>query len=159
MTTLIFLGPTKHRILRIWRSNGESVSKSRFSVRGSYKCQRRDTIGSKRLQRSLRDNRIAATKSLRALRRAAHQRQEENSEPYVRRMFRIVSNEEQISNIECKDLTTYIRWSFFDIIFEDLLGILGNVQTFVKDDRRSWNLDNVLTIRNNLVELCPKAHQ
>lgn len=158
MTTLIFLGPTKHRIFRIWRSNGESVSKSRFSVRGSYKCQRRDTIRSKRLQRSLRDNRIAATKSLRALRRAAHQRQEENSEPYVRRMFRIVSNEEQISNIECKDLTTYIRWSFFNTIFEDLR-ILRNVQTFVKDDSRFWNFNNDLTIRNNLEESCPKAHQ
>lgn len=94
MTSFVFLGPTKHRVVGVWRSNSESLSKSRLTVRGSDKCQRRDTIRSKRLQRSFRHNRIAATKSLRTLCRTAHQRQEENPESYVRRVFRIVSNRE-----------------------------------------------------------------
>lgn len=95
-----FSGPTKHRVVGIWRFNSESLSESRLTVRGSDKRQRRDTIRSERLQRSFRHNRIAATKSLRTLCRAAHQRQEENTESYVWRVFRIVSNREWNSNIE-----------------------------------------------------------
>lgn len=72
MTSFVFLGPTKHRVVGVWRSNSESLSKPRLTVRGSDKCQRRDTVRSKRLQRSFRHNRIAATKSLRTLCRTAH---------------------------------------------------------------------------------------
>lgn len=51
LTLLKFIsGPIKYRILRVWRSNSESIFKSRFSMRRSYKCQRRDTARSKWLQ-------------------------------------------------------------------------------------------------------------
>ena len=61
ITSFVVLGPIKHRIVGVWRSNSESLSKSRLAVRGSDKCQRRDTVRSKWLQRSFRHNRIAAT--------------------------------------------------------------------------------------------------
>lgn len=67
-------GPTKHRLLGIRCFDSDGVPESRLPVRGSHKRQKRDTIGSKWLQRPLRHNRTATAKSLRVLRRAAHQR-------------------------------------------------------------------------------------
>lgn len=91
-----FPGPIEHRLLGIRCSNSEGVLEPRLSVRRGLERQGCDTPGSKRLQRPLCHHRIAAAKSLRALRRAAHQRQEENTESHVRRVFRIVSNQQDV---------------------------------------------------------------